>query len=239
MNDNSEISQKHRRNLYGLRSGRSLRPGQRYNLSTRLPRINPVNFVSENSKCIPEIDLNRLFGCNCPIWLEIGFGGGEHLIHQAITYPDIGLIGCEVYKKGIATAIGSMLQNNVENLRIFPGDVRDLCDILPSQSIARAFLLHPDPWPKKRHHRRRFVNREYLDPIARVMMQGAMLRIATDIPDYVRQTMEQLSLHPDFEWHIKNPKEWKNRWFDAIQTRYEHKASKSGRQSYFLTFIRT
>src|SRR5699024_8337354 len=134
-----------------------------------------------------------------PVWLEIGFGSGEHLVHQAARNPDVGIIGAEPYINGVAALLGKIQRAGVTNLAVHPGDARDLMDVLPEASIARAFLLYPDPWPKRRHHRRRFVTPEHLGPLARAMAPGAVLRVATDIPDYVRQTLEQVPA-AGFEW---------------------------------------
>jgi tRNA (guanine-N(7)-)-methyltransferase len=123
------------------------------------------------------------------VWLEIGFGGGEHMVHMAATYPEVGVIGCEPFVNGVAMLLGKIRAAGVTNLAVYPGDARDALDVLPEASVARAFLNYPDPWPKRRHHRRRFVTPEHLGPLARVLEPGAEFRVATDIPDYVRQAL--------------------------------------------------
>jgi tRNA (guanine-N7-)-methyltransferase len=120
---------------------------------------------------------------------------------------------------------------------VHPGDVRDLFDVLPDGSISKAFLNYPDPWPKKRHHRRRFVTPEYLGPLHRVLAPGAEFRVATDIPDYVRQTLEEVP-KAGFEWLAESPRDWREPWDDWISTRYEQKALREGRVPYYLTFRR-
>jgi tRNA (guanine-N7-)-methyltransferase len=120
---------------------------------------------------------------------------------------------------------------------VHPGDVRDLFDVLPQASVSRAFLNYPDPWPKKRHHRRRFVTPEYLIPLAQVMKPGAQLRVATDIPDYVRQTLEEVPQH-GFDWRAETPDDWRTPWQDWPSTRYEQKALREGRVPHYLTFRR-
>ncbi|NRB02612.1 MAG: tRNA (guanosine(46)-N7)-methyltransferase TrmB, partial [Rhodobacteraceae bacterium] len=118
-----------------------------------------------------------------------------------------------------------------------PGDARDLFDVLPAQSIQRAFLLYPDPWPKKRHHRRRFVTPEHLEPLADKLQPGAIFRVATDIPDYVRQTLEEVP-RQGFDWLAERPVDWREAWPDWISTRYEQKALREGRVPHYLTFQR-
>ncbi len=127
-----------------------------------------------------------------PLWLEVGFGGGEHLVHMAQKHPEVALIGAEPFVNGVAMLLGKIRGAGVENLRLHPGDVRDLFDVLPVASVKKVFLNYPDPWPKARHHRRRFVTPEYLGALARVTAPGAEFRVATDIPDYVRQTLEEV-----------------------------------------------
>ena len=226
------------RNFYGRRHGKSLRNSQREYLESDLRRLAVPNVGWDENPERRKIDLSQLFGDGRPVWLEIGFGGGEHMVHQAALHPEVGLIGCEPFINGVAMLLGKIREAGVENLAIHPGDVRDLFDVLPDASIARAFLLYPDPWPKKRHHRRRFVNPEFLDPLARVMQPGAILRVATDIEDYVRQTLEQLTRHPDFEWLAEGPDDWRKPWDDWESTRYEKKALREGRKPHYLTFTR-
>ncbi len=155
------------------------------------PPCRPARSVGKRTPTGPPLDLDTLFDGK-DVWLEIGFGGGEHLVHMAETYPEIGLIGCEPFINGVAMLLGKIRKAEVSNLRVHPGDVRDLFDVLPDATLSKVFLNYPDPWPKKRHHRRRFVTPEHLAPLHRVMKPGAELRVATDITDYVRQTLEQV-----------------------------------------------
>ena len=122
-------------------------------------------------------------------------------------------------------------------MAVHPGDARDLFDVLPPASIARAFLLYPDPWPKARHHRRRFVTAEHLVPLARCLKPGAQFRVATDIPDYVRQTLEEVPQH-GFTWTAQGPADWREPWDDWIRTRYEAKAIREDRVPHYMTFVR-
>ena len=224
------------RNFYGRTRGKTLKASQRVYLSEDLAPLSP-GAVSweENPDRIP-LDLGARFGGR-PVWLEIGFGGGEHLVHQAASNPDVGIIGAEPFINGVAMLLGKIRAAGVSNLAVHPNDVRDLFDVLPEASIDRAFLLYPDPWPKKRHHRRRFVNPGYLQPLARVLRPGAIFRVATDIPDYVRQTLEEVP-KAGFEWLAESPEDWRKPWSDWISTRYEQKALREGRVPHYLTFRR-
>lgn len=224
------------RNFYGRRKGQHLKESQERYLAEDLAALSPGSVDwAENPERAP-LDLAALFGGR-DVWLEIGFGGGEHLLHQAQLYPDVGFIGCEPYINGVAMLLGKIRQAEVSNLRIFPGDARDLFDVLPEASVAKAFLLYPDPWPKARHHRRRFVTPEHLEPLARVMGAGAEFRVATDIPDYVRQTLQEVPPQ-GFAWTATRPSDWREPWQDWTRTRYEAKALREGRVPHYLTFFR-
>lgn len=172
------------------------------------------------------------------VWLEIGFGGGEHLAEQARAHPRVGMIGCEVFVNGIASLLGHVDRLKLENVRIFPDDARLLLDRLPEGSIGRAFLLFPDPWPKTRHQRRRFISRDNLDRLARLLADGAELRVATDDPGYVRWTLEQVLPHPAFRWLARRPGDWRERPADWPPTRYEQKALREGRRPVYFRFLR-
>jgi tRNA (guanine-N7-)-methyltransferase len=224
------------RNFYGRFKGKGLRDSQQAFLDEDLAALSP-GAVSweENPERLP-IDLEALFGGK-PLWLEIGFGGGEHLVHQAALYPDVGIIGCEPYINGVAMLLGKIRDARVENLAVHPGDARHLFDVLPEGSVEKVFLNYPDPWPKKRHNRRRFVTPEHLEALARVMAVGAELRVATDIEDYVRQTLEQVP-PAGFAWTAECAADWKEPWSDWVSTRYEQKALREGRVPHYLTFVR-
>ncbi|MDF0602827.1 tRNA (guanine(46)-N(7))-methyltransferase TrmB [Psychromarinibacter sp. C21-152] len=224
------------RNFYGRRRGKGLREAQKDYLDEDLAALSPGPVDWEANPERRPLDLEALFGGR-EVWLEIGFGGGEHMVHQAAAHPEVGMIGCEPYINGVAMLLGKIRKAEVENIRIHPGDVRDLFDVLPARSVAKAFLLYPDPWPKKKHHRRRFVTPEYLEPLSRVMAQGAELRVATDIPDYVRQTLEQVPRF-GFQWQAERAADWRTPWGDWLSTRYEQKALREGRVPHYLTFRR-
>ncbi len=226
-----------RRNFYGRLKGKTLKKSQRAYLDEDLAQLSPgpVDW-DDNPERVP-LDLQGLFGGK-PVWLEIGFGGGEHMVHQAERNPDVGIIGAEPYINGVAMLLGKIRRAGVANLAVHPGDVRDLFDVLPERSIDRAFLLYPDPWPKARHHRRRFVTPEHLEPLARVLKPGAIFRVATDIEDYVRQTLEEVP-EAGFDWLAERPDDWRVAWPDWLSTRYEQKAIREGRRPHYLTFRKT
>ncbi len=223
-----------RRNFYGRVHGKTLRASQKTYLAEDLDRLTlPGVTVADNPERAP-IDPVAVFG-DRPLWIEVGFGGGEHLVHMAARYPDIGIIGCEPFVNGIAMLLGKIRAAGVANLRVHPGDARDLFDVLPAASVAKCFLNYPDPWPKARHHRRRFVTPGYLALLARVMMPGGEFRVATDIPDYVRQTLEEV---PKAGFDLVSQAGQSSAWEDWISTRYEQKALREGRAPHYLTFRR-
>ena len=224
------------RNFYGRFKGHNLRDRQQAYLEEDLAKLSPGAVGWEENPNRDNLDLEGLFG-DKPLWLEIGFGGGEHLIHQAVKNPDVGLIGAEPYINGVAMLLGKIRELNAPNLRVHAGDVRDLFDVLPDGCVSKVFLNYPDPWPKKRHHRRRFVTQEHLQALAKVMSIGAELRVATDIEDYVRQTLEEVP-RAGFEWIAESAADWKEPWSDWVSTRYEQKALREGRTPLYLTFVR-
>jgi len=224
------------RNFYGRRHGKTLRDSQKAYLDEDLAALSPGPVDWEANPERAPLDLSARFGAR-EIWLEIGFGGGEHMVHQAARHPEAAIIGCEPFINGVAMLLGKIRAAGVGNVAVHPGDVRDLFDVLPEACIARAFLLYPDPWPKKKHHRRRFVTPGFLGPLARVMAPGAVLRVATDIPDYVRQTLIEVP-KAGFDWTATRPADWREPWADWPSTRYEQKALRAGRVPHYLTFRR-
>jgi tRNA (guanine-N7-)-methyltransferase len=220
-----------RRNFYGRIHGKTLRASQKDYLAQDLSALCLQGVTIADNPQRLSIDLARFAGRD--LWLEVGFGGGEHLVHMAQTYPDIGLIGCEPFVNGIAMLLGKVRALKLNNLAIHPGDVRDLFDVLPAGCIHKCFLNYPDPWPKARHHRRRFVTPDHLLALARVMAPGGEFRIATDIPDYVRQSLEQVPLAG-----FALIQQGNTPWHDWLSTRYEQKALREGRVPHYLTFQR-
>ncbi|ETX13995.1 tRNA (guanine-N(7)-)-methyltransferase [Roseivivax halodurans JCM 10272] len=225
------------RNFYGRLKGHALRPAQERYLDEDLPQLRVENVGWDENPDRDPIDPASLFGGK-PVVLEIGFGGGEHLVEMAGRFPDHGFIGCEPYINGVAMMLGKLRESGASNVRVHPGDVRDLFDVLPAGSLAGAYLLYPDPWPKKRHHRRRFVTPEHLRPLHAAIIPGALLRVATDIPDYVRQTMEEVP-RAGFEWLAEGPRDWREPWAGWPSTRYERKALREGRVPHYMEFRRT
>jgi tRNA (guanine-N7-)-methyltransferase len=222
-----------REQFYGRRRGRPLRTGQRARQTQLLPAL---------SFALPEagkLDPKSLFAAPPgDIWLEIGFGGGEHLAEQAERHPDIGFIGCEVFENGLAKLLGEVERRGLGNVRIYADDARPLLAVLTPRSVGRVFILFPDPWPKARHHKRRLVASATLDRLADIMKDGAELRLATDDPSYLSWMLEHLTAHLAFVWTARRPADWRERTEDWPATRYEEKAREAGRMPAFLRFTR-
>ncbi len=222
------------RKLHGRRQGRKLRSGRRALLENLLPRLEIVPPASGGP-----IDLEALFGrASEDVWLEIGFGAGEHLAWQAERHPEIGFLGAEHFINGIASLLRLIEERGLTNVRVLQGDGRDLIDVLPAGSVGRVFALFPDPWRKTRHHKRRLVQGALLDRLAEVMRDGAELRLATDHRDYLIWMLERLTAHPEFAWLAQGPADWRARPPDWPATRYEAKAIDQGRRPTYLRFER-
>jgi tRNA (guanine-N7-)-methyltransferase len=170
--------------------------------------------------------------------METGFGGGEHLAWQAERNPDVGFIGCEPFVNGVASLLAHVEDRNLGNVRIHADDAREVLDALPDGCISRYFLLFPDPWPKKRHANRRFVQTATLDVIARLLKPGGEFRLGSDDQGYVRWSLMHLMRHPAFEWTAEGPADWRVRPEDWPESRYEAKAHKAGRRCAYLRFRR-
>ncbi len=172
-------------------------------------------------------------------WLEIGFGGGEHLLWQARHNPGALIIGCEPYEDGVIKVLSAIEAEGLKNLRVHMGDVRDILRALPQGALDRAFILFPDPWPKRKHRKRRLVNSSLLELLARALKPGAELRIATDIGDYARTMLEAFRSEPRFAWQAESPADWRTQPADWVETKYEAKAIEAGRRRYYFRFLRT
>lgn len=225
------------RNFYGRLKGKALHPRQQRDLEEVLPRVRLAGVTWEENPNRAPLDVERLTGGK-PLRLEIGFGAGEHIVHQALANPEVQFVGCEPYINGTAALLGKIRRAGVENILVHPGDARDLFDVLPAASLDKAFLLYPDPWPKARHHRRRFVTEEHLAPLSEKLKPGRIFRVATDIKDYVRQTLEEVPRF-GFVWTAECPEDWRLPWADWLSTRYEQKALREGRTPHYLTFTKT
>lgn len=173
------------------------------------------------------------------VWLEIGFGAGEHLLAQARRHPDLGFIGCEPYANGVAALLPAIAEDGTETVRIFPDDARLLLPRLAAASLSRIFVLFPDPWPKARHHERRLISPPVIAELARVMRPGGELRLASDHTGYVRWMLEHLTREPSpFRWLAQRPADWRTRPEGAVATRYEEKAFARGAACTYLRFVR-
>ena len=219
---------------YGRRQGRPLRSGLQALVDARLPALQ-VELPEAGRTLEPK----ALFATPPrEVWLEIGFGGGEHLAWQAEAHPDVGILGAEVFINGIAQLVRQVAARELTNVRIYPGDGRDLLAVLPEGALSRAFILFADPWPKRRHHRRRFIQRATLDRLAALMAPGAELRLATDHMEHLDWMLERTSAHPAFQWLARRPGDWRERPADWPATRYERKAIDQGLKPVYLRFRR-
>ena len=218
--------------FFGRRKSKSLSKAQQARIETLYPklRIGPGSAVKDLSAAFVDKPDQ--------IVLEIGFGGGEHLIHQAITHPQNGYIGVEPFVNSMAKALREIDVRRVSNIRLYDDDAVSLLDWMPSASIDRIDLLYPDPWPKKRHWKRRFVNAANLDRFARILKSGGGFHFASDIDSYVNWTLNKIWNHPDFKWTAHDASDWKKPFGDWVTTRYEAKAHQAGRVSSYLRFQR-
>jgi len=187
----------------------------------------------------PRLDCAALFPLQPrEIWLEVGFGGGEHLIAQALAHRDIGFIGAEPFVNGVAKALASIEKEGLDNVRLRAGDAGALIEALPDRAISRLFILYPDPWPKRRHKKRRFVSAASVRQFSRILRPGGEVRFATDIDDYAGWTLRRFLDNPDFAWPAQRADDWRLPWPDWRETRYEAKAKREGRRPVYSTFVR-
>jgi tRNA (guanine-N7-)-methyltransferase len=222
-----------RRAFFGRRKGHPLKRTRAALIDTLLPRL-AIDLASPTPK-----NLAALFAHQpAQVQLEIGFGGGENLIAQAQTHPEIGFIGCEPFVNGMGKALAAIEARGLTNIRLHFGDAIDLLDWLPDGSLAIIDLLYPDPWPKKRHWKRRFVQDATVAALARVLRSGGVFRFASDIPHYVAWTLERLLRSPDFSWTAERADDWRRPWDGWVETRYEAKAKREGRTAAYFIFQR-
>ena len=234
--DSSEEMDRPELRSFGRRRGRKLSPRQKAHFSELLPQVSvdlmrPPGALDLAAELFPGQSLRD-------VWLEIGFGGGEHLVWQAEHHRDVGVIGCEPYEEGVVKVLAAIDDLALDNIRVHADDARAVLRWLPEASIGRAFVLFPDPWPKKRHVKRRLVNPQTLALLARVMRAGAELRIATDIGDYARTIMIAMQDQRAFAWQARSAGDWHTRSADWPATRYQEKAGREGRRACFLRFRR-
>lgn len=225
MNDPATI-----RRLYGRAQGHKLRKGQAALVEELLPKV-----------AVPEdgaVDAARLFGRDMPLRLEIGFGAGEHLAGQATAMPETGFIGCEPFLNGVVGALGHIRDGALDNVRLYMGDALAVVERLPNESLDAAYLLHPDPWPKARHAKRRMMNHGPLDLIASKLKPGAEFRLGTDDPTYCRWSMMIMAQRQDLMWLAKEPRDFLQRPADWPETRYEAKARRDGHEVWYFRYTR-
>jgi tRNA (guanine-N7-)-methyltransferase len=221
-----------RRKFYGRRQGRPLRENRKELLDDLLPRLTisldqtPLEPASLFPEGTPEI------------WLEVGFGGGEHMAAQAAANRHVGYIGCEIFINGIASGLAHIEKEKLDNVRLYPEDARDFLAALTPSSLDRFFLLFPDPWPKTRHAARRFINQSNLDLVASLLKPGAEFRIGSDDPTYVGWVMMHMSRRKDFVWLAERSSDWLTRPTDWPASRYEQKAIRQGRTPHYFVFRR-
>jgi tRNA (guanine-N7-)-methyltransferase len=221
------------RAFFGRRKGHPLRAHQARLFETLLPRL-----ALDLAQPAPT-PLASLFPRPVTaVRLEIGFGGGEHLIAQATAHPGAGFIGCEPFVNGMGKTLAAIEAAAIANIRLHFGDAAELIAWLPDASLVRVDLLYPDPWPKRRHWKRRFVQDQSVAALARILAPGGELRFATDWPDYAAWTLERLLRSPDFVWTAERADDWRMPWPGFTRTRYEAKAVREGRTPCYLTFRR-
>ncbi|KQM98733.1 tRNA (guanosine(46)-N7)-methyltransferase TrmB [Sphingomonas sp. Leaf25] len=225
MNDPTTI-----RRLYGRRQGHKLRTGQAALVEELLPRVS-----------VPEtgaLDAATLFGDDRPLEIEIGFGAGEHLAGQAAMRPTHGFIGCEPFLNGVVGALNHIRDDDLANVRLHMGDALEVIERFADASLERAYLLHPDPWPKARHAKRRMMNHGPMDLIARKLRPGGEFRLGTDDPTYCRWAMMVMDQRPDFAWQAATAADFLTRPADWPETRYERKARRQGHEVWYFRYIR-
>jgi tRNA (guanine-N7-)-methyltransferase len=220
------------RAFFGRRIGRRLKRKQQVLLATVLPELAldlaalPCNLRSLYPHTVGEVRL------------EIGFGGGEHLIAEAKANPHTGFIGVEPFVNGMAKALTAITEGNITNIRLHLGDAWEVLPGMGQASVARVDLIQPDPWPKRRHWKRRFIQEHTIAEIARVLQPGGEFRITTDVPDYAAWTLKHMLASPLFEWTAERADDWRRPWSGFSGTRYEAKAKRQGRDPCYLVFRR-
>jgi len=220
--------------FFGRRKGHKLRPHQTDLIAHLLPHLgidlDMPKPGSASELFDPPVESARV---------EIGFGGGEHLIAEALAFPHVGFIGCEPYVNGMAKILTRIEAQNIGNIRLFAGDAAELLAWLPDSALARIDLIHPDPWPKRRHWKRRFVQDATVAQMAHILKPGGEFRFVCDIPEYVAWTLAHLARSSDFFWLAEKADDWRQPWPNYTMTRYGRKAEREGRRAAYLRFRRT
>jgi tRNA (guanine-N7-)-methyltransferase len=217
--------------FFGRRKGHKLRAHQADLIAQLLPRL-----ALDISGPAPT-DAADLFGPPArAIRLEIGFGGGEHLVAEARTHQETGFIGCEPYINGMAKILAQIEAHDIRNIRLFAGDAAELLAWLPARTLARIDLIHPDPWPKRRHWKRRFVQDATIAAMAHALKDGGEFRFVSDIDDYCAWTLAHLARSADFAWTAERASDWREPWSGYTMTRFGHKAEREGRRASYLRF---
>lgn len=220
-----------RRAFFGRRVGKSLGPAQRVLMEELLPQHRlDISNPAPDPKTLFPIEVKQ-------VWLEIGFGGGEHLARLARENPDVGFIGVEPFINGLVKLLRTIDEEGLQNILLFDDDANFLLNWLPENSIDQLFLLYPDPWPKLRHHKRRFVKTSTIASIAKALKPGAKFSFASDIPDYVNWTLRHILASDGLHWPALGPDEWLTPYPRWQSTRYEKKAKREGRSSAYFTFL--
>ena len=215
---------------YGRAKGKPLSPAQKALMDDAFPKVDFGAAVVARENPIADI--------TGPIWLEIGFGGAEHLLWQAEQNPDVTLLGVEPFLNGVVKAVSGITQNDLKNIRLHRGDARDVLKLLPDASLERVFVLFPDPWHKARHNKRRIINMEFLEDLHRVIKPGGTFRFGSDIIHYVDWTLTRVKRHGGFDWPATSQDQWRVRPNDWPSTRYLEKAIREGRSGHFFEFTR-
>jgi tRNA (guanine-N7-)-methyltransferase len=233
MNRQGDPDREQSRAFFGRRKGHKLRPNQQRLIDTLLPRL-----AVDLTQPAPAA-LKTLFPIAAgDVQLEIGFGGGEYMIAQAQSEPDKGFIGVEPFVNGMAKALAAVESKGLRNIRLHFDDAADLIAWLPEHSLARIDLIHPDPWPKRRHWKRRFVQDDMVARLARILRPGGEFRFVTDIADYAAWALQRLLRSREFEWTAECADDWRKPWPGFLQTRYNVKAERQDRAACFLIFRR-
>ena len=228
------MSKKLNKRLYGRKLGRPLNPARQKALDDMYPKLKiDASAVTENQDLDPASLFDKKYE---QTWFEVGFGNGERLAQMMERHPENAYIGCEPFINGVSNLLKLVQENGRENLRVFMDDAILVIDSLTDQCLDGIYVLNPDPWPKKRHHKRRIISQENLTRFSRVLKNGGSLIMATDVDDLAEWMVTQASRHPDFEWTAKTPSDWQTAPEGWIHTRYEQKGEEAGRKQSYLLF---